>query len=43
VEGHSILTINGGSSGIKFALYSQGPLKRLLDGKVERTGFLIWS
>jgi acetate kinase len=30
-----ILTINGGSSSIKFALYQVGePLKRGLDGKV---------
>ena len=35
----SILTINGGSSSIRFALYEQGePLRRLLDGKVDRVG-----
>jgi len=35
----SILTINGGSSSIKFALYEVGePLKRNLYGKVDRIG-----
>jgi len=35
----SILTINGGSSSIKFALYQGGePLKRGLYGKVDRIG-----
>ncbi|MGD0744538.1 MAG: acetate/propionate family kinase [Verrucomicrobiota bacterium] len=35
----SILTINGGSSSIKFALYQVGePLKRWLDGKIDRIG-----
>ncbi|HXB59627.1 MAG TPA: acetate/propionate family kinase [Candidatus Acidoferrales bacterium] len=35
----SILTINGGSSSIKFALYQVGePLKRVLYGKVDRIG-----
>jgi acetate kinase len=34
-----ILTINGGSSSIKFALYEAGePLQRGLDGKVDRIG-----
>ena len=34
-----ILTINGGSSSIKFALYQVGePLKRGLEGKVDRIG-----
>src|SRR3972149_6720246 len=34
-----ILTINGGSSSIKFALYQTGgPLKRWLHGKVDRIG-----
>ena len=34
-----ILTINGGSSSIKFALYqTTGPLKRSLHGKVDRIG-----
>ena len=34
-----IVTINGGSSSIKFALYQEdGPLKRLLRGKVDRIG-----
>jgi acetate kinase len=37
----SILTINGGSSSIKFALYQVGePLKRGLSGKVDRIGLL---
>ena len=35
----SVLTINGGSSSIKFALYQTGePLKRRLYGKVDRIG-----
>jgi acetate kinase len=35
----SILTINGGSSSIKFALYQVGePLKRTLHGKIDRIG-----
>jgi len=35
----SILTINGGSSSIKFALFGTGePLKRSLHGKVDRIG-----
>jgi acetate kinase len=35
----SILTINGGSSSIKFALYQDSePLKRGLHGKIERIG-----
>jgi acetate kinase len=34
-----VLTINGGSSSIKFALYEVGePLRRLLDGAIERIG-----
>ena len=34
-----ILTINGGSSSIKFALYQVGePLERKLDGKIDRIG-----
>jgi len=34
-----ILTINGGSSSIRFALYQIGdPLKRGLYGKVDRIG-----
>jgi acetate kinase len=34
-----ILIINGGSSSIRFALYrTDGPLKRLLQGKVDRIG-----
>jgi acetate kinase len=34
-----ILTINGGSSSIKFAIYQDvEPLKRLLHGKIERIG-----
>ena len=36
---HSVLTINGGSSSIKFARYEAGePLKRVLYGKVDRIG-----
>jgi acetate kinase len=36
---HSVLTINGGSSSIKFALYElDEPLKRRLYGKVDRIG-----
>ncbi|MHB8165410.1 MAG: hypothetical protein ACYDDT_01345 [Sulfuricella sp.] len=35
----SILTINGGSSSIKFALYRVGePLERRLYGKIDRIG-----
>ena len=35
----SILTINGGSSSIKFVLYETGePLKRTLHGKIDRIG-----
>ena len=35
----SILTINGGSSSIKFALYQiEEPLKRGQNGKVDRIG-----
>src|ERR1700726_4726647 len=35
----SLLTINGGSSSIRFALYDDGePLRRLLYGKVDRVG-----
>ena len=35
----SLLTINGGSSSIRFALYEEDePLRRLLDGKVDRVG-----
>jgi acetate kinase len=33
-----ILTINGGSSSIKFALYQAGRSQRLLAGKVDRIG-----
>jgi len=34
-----ILTINGGSSSIKFALFEAGdPLRRILDGGIERIG-----
>ena len=36
----NILTINGGSSSIKFALYQDGePLERGLYGKIDRIGF----
>jgi acetate kinase len=35
-----ILTINGGSSSIKFALFEAGdPLRRILEGEIERIGF----
>ena len=35
----SFLAINGGSSSIRFALYGEGePLRRMLDGKVDRVG-----
>jgi len=35
----SVLTINGGSSSIRFALYeASDPLRRRLDGKVDRIG-----
>jgi hypothetical protein len=35
----SLLTINGGSSSIRFALYEEGePLRLLLIGKVDRVG-----
>ena len=38
-RGCSLLTINGGSSSIRFALYEAGePLRLLLDGKVDRVG-----
>ena len=38
-ESCSLLTINGGSSSIRFALYDEGePSRRLLDGKVDRVG-----
>jgi acetate kinase len=38
-ETRSLLTINGGSSSIRFSLYEEGePLRRLLDGKVDRVG-----
>ncbi len=38
-ESFSLLTINGGSSSIRFALYEEGePLRRRLDGKVDRIG-----
>ncbi len=36
-----ILTINGGSSSIKFALFEAGdPLRRILEGGIERIGLL---
>src|SRR5271165_4947270 len=38
-ESCSLLTINGGSSSIRFGLYDEGePSRRLLDGKVDRVG-----
>jgi acetate kinase len=34
-----ILTINGGSSSIKFALFEAGDsLRRILEGRIERIG-----
>ena len=37
--GSRILTINGGSSSIKFALFeASSPLRRILDGAIERIG-----
>jgi acetate kinase len=37
-ESYSLLTINGGSSSIRFALYDGDKTLRLLDGKVDRVG-----
>ena len=38
-ESFSLLTINAGSSSIRFALYAESePLQRQLEGKVERVG-----
>jgi acetate kinase len=38
-KSRALLTINGGSSSIRFALYEEGePLRLLLDGKVDRVG-----
>ena len=38
-EKYSLLTINGGSSSIRFALFNlDEPPRRLLDGKVDRVG-----
>lgn len=38
-EANSLLSINGGSSSIRFALYDEGEqLRRRLDGKVDRVG-----
>ena len=34
----SVLTINGGSSSIKFALFERDPLRPVLRGKIERIG-----
>jgi acetate kinase len=35
----NVLTINGGSSSIRFAFFAAGqPMKRLLQGKMERIG-----
>ncbi len=33
-----ILTINGGSSSIKFALFEADSLRRILEGRIERIG-----
>ena len=39
LESFSLLTINGGSSSIRFALYDEGePLRRRLAGNVDRVG-----
>lgn len=41
IAGNHILTVNGGSSSIKFALYQMGPqLQKGLHGKIERIGLL---
>ena len=38
-DGSQVLTINGGSSSIKFALYQRGdPPTRGLQGKIDRIG-----
>ena len=38
-EPSCILAVNGGSSSIRFAVYENGePLRRLLDGKLDRVG-----
>jgi acetate kinase len=38
-ESYSLLTMNGGSSSIRFALYDEiKPLRRRLDGKLDRVG-----
>ena len=38
-ESCSVLSINGGSSSIRFARFGESePLRRLLDGKVDRVG-----
>jgi acetate kinase len=37
-ESYSLLTINGGSSSIRFAVYDGDKTMRLLDGKVDRVG-----
>ena len=34
----SFLTINGGSSSIRFALFDGEPARRILEGKVDRVG-----
>ena len=37
-----ILTVNGGSSSIKFALFEAGDsLRRILEGRIERIGLLV--
>jgi acetate kinase len=39
LQQHSVLTINGGSSSIKFALFESGkPLRRILAGRIEGIG-----
>ena len=38
-NGRLVLTINGGSSSIRFAIYRSGePIQNLLSGKIERIG-----
>ena len=40
-ENSHILTINGGSSSIKFSMYQVGkPLERLLFGEIEKIGII---
>src|SRR5690242_1155081 len=36
-----VLTINGGSSSLKFAVFRAGPIERWLSGRVERIGLAV--